>query len=91
MDERLCPVCGYEHPRPTWHGGVPSFEICPCCGIQYGYSDAAGGDEAARAMLYRRWRQAWIEGGMRFKWPERQPKDWEPVAQLQRIGVHLEP
>jgi hypothetical protein len=39
VDEHRCPVCGYALAEPAWtpeRGG--SFEICPSCGIQFGYT-----------------------------------------------------
>jgi hypothetical protein len=84
----ICPVCGYpgleEQPRGDLTGG--SYEICPSCGIQFGYSDEAGGDEEARKELYKQWRQKWIEGGM--IWNEgrsKPPPDWNPREQLRRV------
>lgn len=84
----LCPVCGFKLDHPAWDPvNGPSDEICPSCGIQFGYSDAAGGDPARRQEVYRDWRRKWIEGGM--KWDsaavEDPPADWDPVKQLQRL------
>jgi hypothetical protein len=56
----LCPVCGYDLGFAAWDDKMPSFEICSSCGIQFGYTDMAGGDARARLELYKRWRQKWI-------------------------------
>src|SRR5262247_3286879 len=86
----LCSVCGYDLGKPTWRGNWPSFEICPCCGIQFGYDDATGGDKTARQEIYRRWRRDWIKRGMHW-WSSRPaPSDWNPIRQLQRIGIRLD-
>ena len=50
-DRFTCPVSGYpELEEPPWTDGSGSDEICPSCGIHFGYDDAAGGDAARREM-----------------------------------------
>ena len=82
----LCPACGYDLGFPAWDGESASDEICPSCGIQFGYTDCAGGDLEARQRLYITWRKRWVDLGM--PWQSvgyRQPKDWDPIKQLQRL------
>lgn len=74
-----CLVCGYpklkEPPRAPSGGG--SYEICPCCGFQYGVDDDDKGITVTVA------RKRWIDGGM--KWSSRGqpvPKLWKPQEQL---------
>ena len=86
----VCPVCGYsgleEEPWPEHGGG--SHEICPSCGIQFGYDDAAGGHEAARFELWKEWRQSWIGNGMRWKSVgQKPPPNWNPAVQLKNIRI----
>jgi rRNA maturation protein Nop10 len=84
--EPLCPVCGYLLHAPAWVGDLPSDDICPSCGIQFGYADAAPGSPARRQEIYRAWRRNWIEGGT--KWhstAQDPPAGWDQVKQLQRI------
>lgn len=52
-----CPVCRNELDFVPWEGDSPSFEICPFCGIQFGYNDAR---RDLREQIYREWREAWI-------------------------------
>jgi len=47
-----CPACGFLLQMPPWDGKLPSEEICPCCGIQFGYDDSAGGDSLRRKEVY---------------------------------------
>lgn len=85
-----CPVCGYGLGFSPWKGDSASDEICPCCYMQFGYDDAAGGDANSRRDIYQRWRKSWIEQGM--KWNGKSikcPDDWNPVEQLRAIGIHL--
>ena len=74
-----CPVCGYaglEHPPRGTEGGG-SYEICPCCGFQFGVDDDDRGISASA------WRDRWIRSGM--KWSSAgiaPPEDWNPGRQL---------
>jgi hypothetical protein len=82
-----CPVCGFAglKERP-WTDGSPSDEICPSCGIQFGYDDAAGGRVDRRAEVYEQWRSGWIAEGMPWRSRGRpQPPDWDPRAQLDAV------
>ena len=83
-----CPVCGYDLGFAAWEGSSPSDEICPCCGIQYGYDDAAGGDVAKRYLIYNEWRSCWVRKKM--PWQSKgisPPKNWDPAKQLMRITL----
>ncbi len=74
-----CPVCrfpGLTEPPRSKSGGA-SFEICPCCGFQFGVSDDDEG------VTYVAWRRRWKDAGMRwFSKGRRSPAGWDPVAQL---------
>lgn len=77
-----CPVCGYpdlyDPPRSALSGG--SYEICPSCGFEFGVSDEDQG------FTYADWRERWIKAGMPWSSIGRhQPKDWDPVAPLQKL------
>jgi hypothetical protein len=83
----VCPVCGYDGlDEEPWSDGSPSDEICPSCGIHFGYDDAAGGDPHARQEIYATWRQRWLAAAM--PWSSRGrpvPADWDPQRQLRRV------
>lgn len=76
-----CPVCGFgELPwRPYDDFGLPSFEICPCCGTQFGVEDARQSHELLR--------HVWAVGGARW-WSlvEPPPVGWDPAIQLSEFG-----
>ena len=70
-----CPVCGYD--------GMPDppadFEICPCCGTEFGNDDFDATHEELRAR--------WVAGGARWWYtPEAPPAGWDPSEQLRRAG-----
>lgn len=84
----VCPICGYDGLfDPPWQGENPSDDICPSCGMQFGYQDAAGRDAAGRERIYQDWRERWIASGM--PWHSiaagPPPADWDPTAQLRRV------
>ncbi len=72
-----CPVCGYNglHEPAYDRHGYASFEICPCCGIEFGYEDARRSHESLR--------DKWIARGMPW-WSDvrKPPAGWDPVQQL---------
>jgi hypothetical protein len=82
-----CPVCGW--PVMLDLPLAESLEICQSCGIQWGYQDAAGGDEARRSALHREWRERWIAEGMTFSSASDQPEGWDPVEQLRAVGIEI--
>ena len=57
MEESFaCPACGYpDLAEAPWSESGGSFEICPSCGIQFGYTDMAGGDPNARQRVWEEW------------------------------------
>lgn len=76
-----CPVCGYGallEPPYDRHGSA-SFEICPCCGTEFGSDDFETGHDVLR--------QRWIERGMRW-WSLHSPppSGWDPAGQLRKAG-----
>jgi hypothetical protein len=84
----MCPVCGYpglkEQPRSEVTG--PSDEICPSCGIQFGYDDEAGGNASARERIYQQWRKKWIAVGMPWKSKGiKPPHNWVTSDQLRAV------
>lgn len=64
-DEFACPACGAPQAEAPWREGHGSLEICSSCGIQFGYTDMAGGDKQRRKDLWIAWRRAWLANGRR--------------------------
>ena len=62
MSSQLCPVCEHDLGFAPWDGDLASFEICPFCGIHFGYNDAR---PELRESVYAEWRREWIAGGRR--------------------------
>lgn len=87
----ICPICGYseldEAPLNyikdgfryySYVNGAPTYEICPCCGTEFGYGDYEKSWEELRKI--------WIKKGM--KWHSKYkntPKNWDPKKQLKNL------
>lgn len=78
-----CPVCGYSGlmEAPYNEYGYGSYEICVCCGFQFGYDDFP---EKERSFSI--WRRQWSENG--YPWFSKRttsPSDWNPIEQMKRM------
>ena len=66
----MCPVCGYGIKDPP-----RDYNICPCCGIEFGYDDS----ETTYAAL----RQLWVLGGAKWWSPNTMPpQGWSADKQM---------
>lgn len=76
----FCRVCGLYHDDPPYgHSSkVPSFEICVCCGVEFGYEDTTA--DAAE-----HYRKRWIENGANWFDPSAKPRSWSLEAQLEKV------
>jgi hypothetical protein len=73
-------MCGYDGlDEPAFDDvGAPSYDICDCCGTQFGYHDA----RTPHAVL----REKWVAKGM--PWHSRAvtpPPGWDPAQQLRLL------
>ncbi len=83
----ICPVCGFpELTEPAYDKyGCSSFNICPCCGVEFGYQDATS-SKADLPKRHAALRTTWIAGGMVWhSASDRPPKDWNPKEQLRNV------
>jgi hypothetical protein len=76
-----CPVCGFDGlDEQPWTGDLPSDDICPSCGTQFGYQDMRG-TLAERELRWAELRQAWLDRGR--PWTSRvepRPENWPPMG-----------
>lgn len=75
-----CRVCGYRLPFYTWgrDNKSPTFELCPCCGVQFGVMDET-------PLLASQERQRWLSEGMPWFQKDQKPENWQPEEQLAQI------
>ena len=76
-----CRVCGRVQQEPLWGGDgkTPSFDICDCCGVEFGYEDATLG-------AVRRYRTEWVNKGGPWFVPDARPEQWDMDDQLRGVA-----
>jgi hypothetical protein len=77
----LCPVCGFLGLKePAFNQqNIPSYEICPCCGFEFGF-DGNNNQETFAAF-----RKRWLEKGGQWFMESLKPKDWDMQKQLDNL------
>ena len=82
----VCPVCGFDQLEepPYSAAGAGLFEICPCCGFQFGVTDDNQG------ISFHDWREGWIDRGMLWEsHGSSPPPEWNPSKQLCKLGQQV--
>lgn len=76
----FCRICGNLDDHPVWgaDGQSPSFNICNCCGVEYGYEDC-------NLQAVRSYRTKWLEKGAQWLDPKKQPPNWSLEEQMKNI------
>jgi len=77
-----CPVCGFpELSEPPYDkDGCSSFDICPSCGTEFGYTDAT----KPHSVLRRAWLNAGAHWSSKVTAP---PENWDAFEQLRAAGL----
>ena len=77
----ICPVCGFDALKepPYDRQGASSYEICPCCGFEFGF------DGADNQIVFTDFRRLWIKNGAQWFMPKLKPKDWDLQRQLDNL------
>ncbi|NOW06122.1 hypothetical protein [Clostridium beijerinckii] len=78
-----CPVCNYNEldEAPYNLHGYGSYEICSCCGFQFGYDDYPDKEKCQK-----KWRENWMKSGCRwYSESILPPKDWNPKKQIKGL------
>lgn len=86
MNKFTCPICGFNNlDKPAWDPveKTPGFDICPCCGCEFGYDDAT-------PQAGERYRLSWIKKGAEWFVPHLKPSNWNLQEQLSRINIDLD-
>jgi hypothetical protein len=75
-----CRVCGLIQDEFPWgeDGKNSSFDICHCCGVEFGYEDAT-------STAVQRYRANWLAQGGCWKYPTYKPDNWDLQSQLAGI------
>ena len=80
MRNHHCRVCGLYNETPPWgeDGLTPTYEICPCCGVESGNEDFT--PESTK--LYR---DKWINHGAKWFDPDEKQDHWDWMEQKKNI------
>jgi hypothetical protein len=58
---------------------MPSYEVCPCCGFEFGNDDEPG---TAPPITFEQFLVDWVANGLNWFAPERRPPTWSLDEQL---------
>lgn len=90
-----CPVCGYlgltqADPNGPWKLLVWSYDICPCCGTEFGLSVEGTTAEEVQQSIEER-RAEWIrEGHSWIHKSEGPPSGWDWKKELRAIDIDVD-
>lgn len=77
-----CRVCGYILDEPPWgeDDQIPTFDLCNCCGVQFGYEDC-------NLAYVKKFRMEWIKNGVKWFFSKNKPENWSLEEQLKSIPL----
>lgn len=80
IPEHTCRVCGLYIENLPWgeDDKSPTYEICPCCGVEFGNEDYT-------IESTKRYRQTWINKGANWFNPKQKPEKWDKEEQFKSI------
>lgn len=93
MNTYICPVCGDDGLEEEAYGKNfnPSYEICSCCGFEFGYSedhDVRLGyyvvPNEMKAAAFQLYRKQWVETGAQIAHPDYFSKENQENGKLKR-------
>jgi len=81
MIKHICPVCGYPNlDEPSYDKtGYPSYNICDCCGFEFGFDDTNNG------IAFDNYRKKWIKEGASWFSEHKKPPHWNLEEQLKNL------
>ena len=65
--------------------GPASYDVCSCCGFEFGFDDNPGA--SARADSFESYRQDWLDRGAPWFSPVARPAGWSVDEQLAAAGL----
>jgi ribosomal protein L37E len=75
------------HPGPPpyeqWYGN-PSYEVCACCGFEFGNDDNPG---TALPYTFEEFRREWIAAGHQWFDESKRPAAWCAEEQFEAVGI----
>jgi hypothetical protein len=76
----FCRICCLQQEEPPWgeDGQSPSYDICPCCGAEFGYEDC-------QLNAIQAYRTEWLKNSDTWFQPKKKPDNWSLKKQLNNI------
>jgi hypothetical protein len=71
-------------PPYSRHFGNPSYEVCACCGFEFGNDDDPG---TAPPVTFKEYLNEWINDGKEWFDDSRKPENWHLEEQLKHAGL----
>ena len=108
MKNYICPICGYDglDEEPYGKNFNASYNICPCCHFEYGYSEDHEVDlgyhvvpNEMKEAAFQLYRKQWIEGGAVVGSPDNYPIEYQGngvvkpeilIKQLKSLSLKLD-
>ena len=81
--ESSCRVCGAPQDDPSWSEHGPSYDICDCCGCQFGVDDMT-------LSIVHEYREAWLRDGAPWWYAPARPPTWSPEDVARQMS-HIDP
>ncbi len=84
-EEHYCRICGlYIEDKPWGNDGQSlTYEICPCCGVEFGNEDFD-------LSSIKEYRTEWLENGANWFDKESKPNFWDAKKQLMNVPKRFE-
>lgn len=81
MKKNYCRICGLFIENEPWgnDGKCPIYEICPCCGVEFGNEDYT-------TESIHKYREEWLLNGAKWHEPKCMPVNWDLKEQMQNIS-----
>jgi len=78
----FCRVCGLKQLYPQYGqaGDSPTYEICDCCGVEFGYEDMT-------VHSVKEYRKKWLETGSVWFCIDQKPVNWSWEKQKKFIPL----
>jgi hypothetical protein len=67
---------------------MPSYDVCACCGFEFGFDDNPG---TAEPQSFEAYRLGWRDDGCRWFDATKRPEGWSPVEQAKAAGISWPP
>ena len=81
---RQLPVPDGLQPPYSQYFGDPSYEVCACCGFEFGNDDEPG---TRSSVTFKQYREEWIADGMAWFDASKRPMEWSLNRQLASAGI----